>query len=206
MRWDWGNQPRKTSQKPEETGMEPLKAVKTSRMGRRALVLIGIGVVSAGSVAGVSFALTSGSTTAVSAQAGSAQTASTSKGTAKSSSTAGDRRQRVGAILRRSVHGEIELKTSSGFVNYDFDRGAVTSISSSSITVLRADNQSVTEAVSGSTHMPVRGVPTKGENVVVISTGGKAVRIFDIDPIRAGKSGTSTSGQPSASSALSSLS
>ena len=41
--------------------MEPLKAVKTSRMGRRALLLIGIGVVSAGSVAGVSFGLTSSS-------------------------------------------------------------------------------------------------------------------------------------------------
>jgi hypothetical protein len=183
--------------------MEPLKAVKTSRLGRRALVLIGIGVVSAGSVAGVSFALTSGSTPSASAQTTSTAQ-STSQGTSKSSAAA-NRRQRIEAILRRSVSGQIELSTKNGFVTYDFDRGVVTSFSSSSITVLRADSQSVTEAVTGSTRMPKRGVPTKGENVVVISTGGNAIRIVDLDPLQGAKSGTSTSGQTSVSSALNSL-
>jgi hypothetical protein len=180
--------------------MEPLKAVKTSRMGRRALVLIGIGVVSAGSVAGVSFALTSGS----SATSAPAATTSASNSTAGASGI----RQRGRAILRRAVTGDIELSTKNGFVTYEFDRGAVTSISSSSITVLRADGHSVTEALTGTTHMPVRGVPTTGENVVVISTGGKAVRIFDLDALRpAAKSGTSSSGTSSSSaSATSALS
>lgn len=178
--------------------MEPIKAAKTSRMGRRALVLIGIGVVSAGSVAGVSFALTSGTTAA----AAPAQTASTTQ----SSSTAG-RRARGIAILRRAVHGELELSTKNGFVTYDFDRGIVTSISSSSITVLRADSQSVTEAVTGSTHMPKRGVPTKGEDVAVVSTAGNAVYIFDLEPLRGQSSASSsTSGSTSASSVFSSLS
>ena len=41
--------------------MEPKKALKASGMWRRALLVAGIGVVAAGSVAGVSFALTSSS-------------------------------------------------------------------------------------------------------------------------------------------------
>ena len=174
--------------------MEPTKAVKTGRMGRRALVLVGIGVVSAASVAGVSFALTSNSSSSSPAATAAASTSSATATTGV--------RQRALAILRRTVSGEIELATKHGFVTYEFDRGIVTSISSSSITVLREDGKSVTEAVTGSTRMPVRGVPTMGENVVVISTGGNAVRIFDLDALGAlGKStGSGSTGTGSSSS------
>lgn len=177
--------------------MEPLKAVKASRVGRRALMLVGIGVVSVGSVAGVSFALTSSS----GSPAAAAVTASTTKSsTAKPAGI----RMRGLAILRRAVSGELELSTKNGFVTYDFDRGVVTSISASSITVLRADSQSVTEAVTGTTHMPKRGVPTQGENVAVISTGGKALYIFDLERLRGSASRSSNSGSGSASSSASS--
>jgi hypothetical protein len=178
---------------PEIRGdeMEPLKAVKTSRVGRRALVLIGIGVVSAGSVAGASFALTSSS-------AATAPTATAS--VAKSSTPAAKVRHRRVSILRSAISGDVELGTKNGFVTYDFDRGAVTSISISSITVLRPDSVSVTEALTAATHMPVKGVPTTGENVVVISTGGKATRIIDLEPYGTAKSG-STGGATSSSSA-----
>jgi hypothetical protein len=171
--------------------MEPLKAVKTSRMGRRALMLIGIGVVSAGSVAGVSFALTSSSGTT-------AAPAATASSTKTATSPSGIRQRRL-AILRRTVSGQIELSTKNGFVTYEFDRGVVTSISSSAITILRQDSKSVTEAVTSTTRMPVRGVPTTGENVMVISNGGNAVRIFDLDALGAAKSGTSSSGTSSGS-------
>jgi hypothetical protein len=172
--------------------MEPLKAVKASRVGRRALTLIGIGVVSAGSVAGVSFALTSSSATPAAASV----TASTTK---SSSARPAGIRLRGLAILRRAVSGELELSTKNGFVTYDFDRGVVTSISASSVTVLRADSQSVTEAVTGTTHMPKRGVPTQGEDVAMISTGGKALYIFDLEPRKSGTSGSSSSSSSSTS-------
>lgn len=183
--------------------MEPIKAVKTSRIGRRALVLVGIGVVSAASVAGVSFALTSNS-------GSSSSPAATAASNTTSSATASGIRQKGLAILRRTVSGEIELSTKHGFVTYEFDRGVVTSISSSSITVLREDGKSVTEAVTGSTRMPVRGVPTMGENVVVISTGGNAVRIFDLDGLAAalqsGSSGSSGTGSSSSTNGATSSS
>ena len=99
-------------------------------------------------------------------------------------------------VLRRSVHGEIEIATKNGYVTFEFDRGTVTSISSSQITVLRPDGQSVTEAINGSTRMPKRGVPTKGQNVVVISVGGNTYRIVDVGAFRP-VAGSSSSGAAS---------
>ncbi len=168
--------------------MEPKKALKASRMWQRALLLTGIGVLSAGSVAGVSFALTSSS--------GSPSTAATTS-TAKSGTSSGAERagQRALEVLRRSVHGDIEVATKKGFVTFEFDRGVVTSISSSEVTVLRPDGQSVTEAITGTTKMPKRGVPSKGQNVVVISVGGKSYRIVDVRAFHI--TGSSSSGKSS---------
>jgi hypothetical protein len=168
--------------------MEPKKALKASGMWKRALLVAGIGVVAAGSVAGVSFALTSSS---------GSPAAATTTATAKPSTTSGANgvRQRALQVLRRSVHGDIEVATKNGYVTFEFDRGAVTSISSSQITVLRPDGQSVTEAITGSTRMPVRGVPAKGQNVVVISVGGNTYRIVDVGAFR--PAGSSSSGAAS---------
>jgi hypothetical protein len=174
--------------------MEPMKAVKASRIGRRALLLTGIGVLSAGSVAGVSFALTSSSIAPAAAQV--ASTATPSSSTPHVTRP----RQRALGVLRRAVSGQVELSTKNGFVTVDFDRGTVKAISGSSITVLRPDNQSVTEVVTGTTHMPKRGVPVLGQNVIVVSHSGSALYVFDVGPFHAAgsgkkaQSGTSTSG------------
>jgi hypothetical protein len=175
--------------------MESTKTLKTSAW-RRAVLLAGIGVVSAGSVAGVSFALTSSSTPAPSAHV--ASTPATSNGSA-GSNWSHLRRARIRQVLRRAVSGQIELATKNGFVTVDFDRGAVTSISSSSITVLRADGQHVTDAVTAKTHMPKRGAPTDGRQVVVVSENGNALYVLDVGSPAAGPKKTGTPAKTSSS-------
>ena len=172
--------------------LDPKKALKASHLWQRAALVAAIGVLAAGSVAGVSFALTSNSGSPPAAAA--ATNASTS-----SAPKANDVRQRALRILRRSVHGQIEIATKSGFVTFEFDRGVVTSISSSEITILRPDGQSVTEAITGSTRMPEKGVPSKGQNVIVISVGGNSYRIVDVGAFRA-TGGNSSGGSSTGSS------
>jgi hypothetical protein len=154
--------------------METTKTLKKSAW-RRAVLLAGIGVVSAGSVAGVSVALSSNSTPAPSTHVASG-TATSSNGSAFGKI----RKARIQQVLRRAVSGQIELSTKNGFVTVDFNRGAVTAISSSSITVLRADGQHETAAISSSTHMPKRGTPADGQQVVVVSEGGNTLYVFDL--------------------------
>jgi len=169
--------------------METTKTLKKSAW-RRAVLLAGIGVLSAGSVAGVSFALSSNAAPALP----STQPTSTST---SSGSTANWKHLRHGKIrqaLRRAVSGQIEIKTKSGFVTVDFSRGDVTAISSSSITILRADGQHVTEAITSKTHMPKKQAPTNGKQVVVVSENGHALYVVNIGSLAAGHNGSSKAG------------
>jgi hypothetical protein len=152
-------------------------------------------------VAGVSFALTS--STSNPAAAGTTASAKPS-----TPSKANGLRQRELQVLRRTVHGDIEIATKNGYVTFEFNRGVVTSISGSEITILRPDGVLVTEGINGSTHMPKRGVPAKGQNVVVISVGSNSYRIVDVGPFRPfGKSSSSSSSSgSSATSSIGSLS
>ena len=133
--------------------------------GSVALLVAGIGVVSAGSVAGVSFALTSSSApTALRPAAAPHECDSRARRPVRA-----NRRQRVQAILRRSVHGEIELadqerlrdvrlRPRDGHLDLEL---SITRAASGRPVGDRGDH--------GSTHMPKRGAPTKGQNVVLIS-------------------------------------
>jgi hypothetical protein len=185
-----------SSSDQEENQMESTKTLKTSAW-RRAVLLAGIGVVSAGSVAGVSFALTSSSTPAASTHVASTTATSSAGGTG---GTWGHiRKAKIRQVLRRAVSGQIELATKNGFVTVDFNRGAVTSISSSSITVLRADGQHVTDAVTAKTHMPKAGTPTDGRQVVVVSENGNALYVLNVGSPAAGAKKTSTPAKTSSS-------
>ena len=147
------------------------------------MLLAGIGVVSAGSVAGVSFALTSSTTPAPShLTASTPNNPGTPSSDTKQSGTAWGqiRKAKVHEVLQKAVSGQIELRTKSGFVTVEFDRGVVSSISSSSVSVLRSDSKTVTEAVTSKTHMPKRGTPAKGQQVVVVSEGGNALYVIDL--------------------------
>ena len=184
--------------------MEPMKAVKASKLGRRALLLTGIAVVSAGSVAGVSFALTSATTTAQPATSHAAATTSQSSSAAKSSISRPA--ARALQVLRRTVTAQVKIDTKDGYVTFEFDRGVVTSISSSSVTVLRPDGQSVTEGLTSSTHMPKAGTPKTGQNVAVISVAGNARYVVDVGAFgQKPSAGHSTSGSASTSGSTASI-
>ena len=82
--------------------------------------------------------------------------------------------------LRRAVHGDLVVRTKDGFENVTFDRGKVTAVSPSSITIERPDGVSVTKAVNAETKF--KGVDSaeqveQGKGALVVSKGDAAVLI-----------------------------
>jgi len=87
---------------------------------------------------------------------------------------------RLDAILRRTDHATFEVKVKGQWVTYTLDRGKVTAVSPTSITLARPDGQSVTEAITSTTKY--RGVTSEsgihvGRSAIVLSDGGTAVGI-----------------------------
>src|SRR4029077_641182 len=69
-----------------------------------------------------------------------------------STGKASRRRGLIQRLLHHSVHAEFVVKDgTSGYVTVDLDRGAVQTVSSTSITVLRPDGVTVTAAVTSGT-------------------------------------------------------
>jgi hypothetical protein len=84
--------------------------------------------------------------------------------------------------LLRAIHGDVIVRqqNGTGFENVTFDRGQVTAVSASSITVKRADGQSVTKSIDGSTKF--RGAQSAadvktGKGALVVSKGSTATLI-----------------------------
>jgi hypothetical protein len=91
--------------------------------------------------------------------------------------------------MRRAIHGDLLVPNAggNGFRTVTFDRGTVTAVSASSITVQRRDGQSVTDAINGQTRF--RGVQSAGQvatgkPAVVVSQGGTAIAVAQRDPNR----------------------
>lgn len=82
------------------------------------------------------------------------------------------------AVLRRSVHGDLIVRTDDGtFEEVSFDRGEVTEVSSHSLSLERPDGVAVTVALSDATEY--HGVDGPGEvevggRVFVVSADGTA--------------------------------
>jgi len=82
--------------------------------------------------------------------------------------------------LRRVVHGDLIVRTKTGFENVTVDRGKVTAASASSVTIERPDGVSVTKAVTADTKF--RGVDSADQLVhdkgaIVVSKGDTAVLV-----------------------------
>lgn len=73
------------------------------------------------------------------------------------------------ALLARTVHADLVVKAGEGFRNLTFDRGEVTAVSDTSITLHRPDGVDVTVALTANTRY--RGVDGPG----AIETGKPAV-------------------------------
>ena len=79
--------------------------------------------------------------------------------------------------LAKVVHLEVSILRADGTsVSRTLDRGQVTATSTTSLSVKRADGQTVTFAVNGSTR--VLGKLAVGGRAVVVSDGGTALRVL----------------------------
>lgn len=117
-----------------------------------------------------------GTTTAAAVTTAAAKSASTPTFIAKGAA-AQNRRGLARRLLRHSVHASFVIKDgSNGYITVDFDKGAVQSVSSTSITILRPDGVTVTDAVTSSTKFvrTTEASLTKGTKVLVVETGGTA--------------------------------
>ncbi|MDA8045208.1 MAG: hypothetical protein M0Z30_08240 [Actinomycetota bacterium] len=158
-----------------------------------------IGVAAALGIGGTAWAATGGANTPSSpagvvtaAPAGSG--ASGTSGAPVAANRAGRPTRR--SLLERADHATIEIKVKGQWVTYSIDRGKVTSVSPTSITLARPDGQSVTEQITAATKY--RGV--SGESAIqtgrpaqVVSDGGSALRIRQAAP-KTSAPGTGSSG------------
>lgn len=88
--------------------------------------------------------------------------------------------RRAKGIYARADHATIEVRQKGQWVTYELDRGKVTAVSPTSITLARPDGQSVTEAIDSNTKY--KGVASEadiqtGRPALVVSENGTAVRI-----------------------------
>lgn len=140
--------------------------------GKKA-VIAAVGVAAALGAGGTAYAATGSASPGTPA-------AVTAAGPAPASPHARPAAHRARGLLRRADHASVELRVKRQWVTFDLDRGKVTSISSSSITVQRPDGTSVTEAIGPITRYA--GVSTwssvrAGRPASVISEAGTARRI-----------------------------
>ena len=88
-------------------------------------------------------------------------------------------------LLARLEHGQLTLQTKQGDRTIDLQRGSVTSVSPTSISVTSPDKFAGTYTIDSSTKVRTRdGLVSassihKGDQVLVVATGGKALRILD---------------------------
>lgn len=84
------------------------------------------------------------------------------------------------ALARRVVHAELVVKGKAGtYKTVDIDRGTISALSSSSISVTRPDQAKVTEAVTSTTRFPGKAASQlkAGDKVIVASSSGAAIAV-----------------------------
>lgn len=106
-----------------------------------------------------------------------ATSSSTSSGSPPPASHALPSKRRARTILQRADYATVELRVKGRWMTYELDRGKVTAVSPTSITLLRPDGHSVTEAISAATRY--RGVTSEAgihtdRPAAVLSEGGTA--------------------------------
>jgi hypothetical protein len=85
------------------------------------------------------------------------------------------------SLLNRADKATVELKVKGAWVTYDVDRGKVTAVSPTSITLALADGTSVTDTISATTKFDgvssAAGVTVGRIARVISTTTGAAVRV-----------------------------
>ena len=114
------------------------------------------------------------------AYAASSPTSGTSATNTPQAPPASVSKARLGAILRRTDHATFEVKVKGQWVTYTLDRGQVSAVSPTSITLARPDGQSVTDAITPNTKY--RGVTSESgiqlnKSAIVLSQNATALGI-----------------------------
>jgi hypothetical protein len=86
-------------------------------------------------------------------------------------------RKGLRALLKRTVHAQLIVRGKSGqWVTVDFDRGKIAAISSSEITITRADGVSVSATITPTTSFrrATESQLATGDPVILVQVGGDA--------------------------------
>ncbi len=146
------------------------------RLGSRTVIVAAVALASVASVGGISYALTANTESGPAANSGSFAAA----GTPSPSTALGKQvvRGRVARLVHRAVHIDVVVPVAGGgFRTIDFDKGTVSAVSTSSITVDPADGDApITVAITGSTREP-KGAVSDGQSVLLVSSQGNALII-----------------------------
>ncbi len=97
------------------------------------------------------------------------------------------------SLIARSDHATVELKVKGQWVTFDLDRGKVTSVSATAITLARPDGRSVTLAIDSATRwgrVTSAGSVKTGREATVISENGAARRVIQALHPRAAATGS----------------
>jgi hypothetical protein len=84
----------------------------------------------------------------------------------------------VDRLLSAAVHGDVAVVNRTGSTStLTFDRGRLTAVSDTSLTLQRADGQTVTVSRTAQTRVRVNGVLNVNRNALVVSRDGVALRV-----------------------------
>jgi len=150
---------------------------------RKLAAAAGAGLVLVGGGTAAAYAATGGAsptTSAANAAVVLASTTGTSSPAAAPAATGG-KALRIRALLARTDYATVEVKAKGSWVTYTVNRGRLTAVSATSVTVLRPDGDSVTVAVTATTKIRgLRGAPSlqTGHNVEVVSGPTGAIVII----------------------------
>ncbi len=149
----------------------------TTAVKRKLLIAGAIIGVAAASFGGVAYAATGSATPAASGHSHAAKSYAAKRhlGRARLPGLV----SRVVRLAEHSIHIDAVVHLKTGFVTVAIDRGVVSSVSTSSISLKEADGQTVTDKVTTSTHVLPRATGgisgvRDGEHVVVVSESGLA--------------------------------
>jgi len=147
------------------------------------------GVVGAGAIGGITYAALATPAAASSQQIGAAADgvlSSVDAGTPQPGAGArGGARLGRRALLQRLEHGQLTLRLRGGTKTVDLQRGTVTAVSPTSISVTSPDGFKDTYAVNGDTKVRTRSglqsisVVHDKDTVFVVASAGKALRVLD---------------------------
>lgn len=167
-----------------------------SHLANRAAAVVGAMVIAVGAVGGIAYAVSSGSSPATAgstSNTSSTPPANSTQGGASAQGGSATQKKPAGRalfkVLTRAVHAEIVLpeKGGTGYRTVDLDRGTITSLSSTSITINPVVGGSpVTAAITSTTHEPKNSALSQGETVVLVYSGGDALIVR---PVKTASSG-----------------